>query len=330
MNYFALSLLILFSAGLCAMEAPLPKCKISLAQLNMASLDMEKILLAGQGAMEAQYTPRAQAAIGARMEQFINTLDEAGEPTSKPAEKVARPSANGSSATNISKLILLREVNLETFDFDRLHWEGAQLLEKYTPEAQAAILDANELRNAIKASIEVAAKAAPEAANIGMEALNAKPLIEPIELKPQAKLPSLAKAPVAKLISLRQPEIEKVNLGQLIDDPSIVNQYTPRTQDALAWNVERRLALFIAIMELRKQKAHGESYLFAVNGKDQHGYTLLMTAARQGLFNTVKTLVEEYDASISICNTMGETAITLAKAAGHKEIAYYLQNYSKR
>jgi ankyrin repeat protein len=67
-----------------------------------------------------------------------------------------------------------------------------------------------------------------------------------------------------------------------------------------------------------------------VNKKTSDGNTPLMFAAMFGNYDVAKYLLEEQKADVAIRNNAGETALSLSKKNGHKNISLLLQDYGAK
>ncbi len=134
-----------------------------------------------------------------------------------------------------------------------------------------------------------------------------------------------------KLKSLSKADIAKFNTNQLKDivaDPNLEDKYTPRTVQSLDsrfdW-VEKSSNNVAEIGE--KMAADGD---FDINAFDKDGLTLLMRAVIGNSVSDVRSLVRRWNSSIDITNERGETALSLARAAGYTEIVDYLETQKTR
>ncbi len=134
-----------------------------------------------------------------------------------------------------------------------------------------------------------------------------------------------------KLKSLSKADIAKLNTNQLKDivaDPNLEDKYTPRTVQSLDsrfdW-VEKSSNNVAEIGE--KMAADGD---FDINAFDKDGLTLLMRAVIGNSVSDVRSLVRRWNSSIDITNERGETALSLARAAGYTEIVDYLETQKTR
>ncbi len=218
MNYMTLSLLILLSAGLCAMEAP-PKL-ISLSQLDLKSLDGEQLLLKWPAVLN-QYTPRAREVIAAVMEYYIKTKNAPGKKKSNDESKT--PKLKSLSKADIEKLDMGQMANIAA---------DPNVADKYTPRTLESL--ANASINIMHVLLDIIKGRAETALSIA-RAEGFTQITDYLETQ-KAKMKSKNKPKASALKSLSKSDIEKLDLDQLSDileDRYMEDKYTPRTAQSL-------------------------------------------------------------------------------------------------